>query len=237
MDELIFTARKYARDFRRQNGLSDSEPVNIEGLLIKLGVITVFKPLGKSFSGMAIKNQDGTKFMMINSNDPRGRQNFSISHELYHLFIQEEFTHEICLTGKFPKNDKNELLADWFAAYFLVPDEGLEEIIPFQEQKKDSIKLGTLVKIEQAYGCSRLALLYRLKNLGRISQSYLEFCSTDVKSSAKYYHHPVELYEPARTNLVLGDYPDLATELFESGIITEGHYISLMADIGIDVLS
>ena len=28
--------------------------------------------------------------MLINSNQPRGRQHFTIAHELYHLFIEEK---------------------------------------------------------------------------------------------------------------------------------------------------
>ena len=35
--------------------------------------------------------QDDVKFMLINANHSIGKQNFSIAHELYHLFVQENF--------------------------------------------------------------------------------------------------------------------------------------------------
>lgn len=46
---------------------------------------------------------------------------------------------------------------------------GLKELTPDKEQGRNKISLATLLKIEQNFGCSRSALLMRLKGLGWIS--------------------------------------------------------------------
>lgn len=82
-----FIIEKQVSAFRTDNGLSASEPVTLKSLLLKLNILTVFRPLSDNFSGMCLKDNSGHRFMLINSNQPRGRQHFTIAHELYHLFI------------------------------------------------------------------------------------------------------------------------------------------------------
>ena len=126
-----------ASKFRSQCGLSGDEALNIESLLLYLNVITIFRPLSEHISGMAIKLSNSSttrRFILINSNHPIGRQNFTICHELYHLFVQEKFEFQICDTGKFLKNgDIEERKADYFASYFLIPKNGIFKLIPDNE--------------------------------------------------------------------------------------------------------
>ncbi len=72
--------------FRQMAGLSDAEAVNLKSLLLKLNVLTVYRPLSDNFSGMSLKSGD-RRFMLINSNQPKCRQHFTIAHELYHLYV------------------------------------------------------------------------------------------------------------------------------------------------------
>lgn len=87
-----FVIEKQVAAFRMDNGLGASEPVTLKSLLLKLNVLTVFRPLSDSFSGMCLKDNSGHRFMLVNSNQPMGRQHFTIAHELYHLFIEEKPT-------------------------------------------------------------------------------------------------------------------------------------------------
>ena len=91
-----FIIEKQVSAFRTDNGLSASEPVTLKSLLLKLNILTVFRPLSDNFSGMCLKDNSGHRFMLINSNQPRGRQHFTIAHELYHLFIEEKPTPHKC---------------------------------------------------------------------------------------------------------------------------------------------
>jgi len=53
---------------------------------------------------MAGSIDDETKFIIVNSNHTVGRQNFTIAHELYHLFYDHTFKHIVCDRGDGKKN-------------------------------------------------------------------------------------------------------------------------------------
>lgn len=228
-----------AKAFRSKHNNNSSGSLHLESLLLQLNVIVSFRAMSEKLSGMAVllcEENEIYRFMLVNSEQNIGRQNFTICHELYHLFIQENFTFQYCNTGKFDeKKDIEEYKADLFASYLLMPTEGIEERIPYKETETDSISLSTIIKIEQYYQCSRLALLYRLKNLGYISQEKVEKHRLDVKKGANQHGYNTHLYEKGREGLHIGDYGDISRLLFEQEIISEGHYAELMQTINIDV--
>jgi Zn-dependent peptidase ImmA (M78 family) len=229
---------RHASEFRNKYGLSSGEPINLKSLLLKLNVGTLFKPLTYSFSGMAVK-LDGNRFILINSTQQVGRQNFTIGHELYHLFIQEDFTAETTYNvGQYNKSDKNEWRADMFASFLLMPQAGISSMIPVEEmQRGKELSLDTIVNLEQYFQVSRAAMLYRLKSLGMIDEPTRKKHSRGVTVSAQRRGFPDTLYVSNGVTEFIGKYGDLANHLVENEKISEGDYYSLMKDIGIDILS
>lgn len=228
--------KKEATEFRNRYGYGNLDPIRLKSLLIKLNVITVFKDLHDNFSGMAVKSGN-FRFVLINSNHSIGRQHFTICHELYHLYIDENYKPHHCHTGYFDKKNLNEYFADMFASYLLMPEDGILDLIPDNQLKKDKISVTTLLKIEHFFSCSRSALLYRLKDLNFISNNYFESHSKNIILIAKEYGYSIDLYKKGNKNLIIGDYGVNAKNLYDDEKISEGHYISLMNDIGIDILN
>lgn len=224
---------KKAIDFRKLAGLSSSDPIRIKSLLSKLNVITVYKDLSASFSGMALKINDN-RFILVNSSHSLGKQHFTICHELYHLFVQENFTSMICDAGKFDNKSGEEYNADRFASQLLLPENAIMDIIPEIELAKDKIQLNTILKLEHYFSCSRNALLYRLKDLKLITNTTYDLFCDNVKNSAVQYGYSVDLYEPANKDQTIGDYGELTRELFDKELISESHYISLLYDLGMN---
>lgn len=224
---------KKAIEFRKSAGLSDTDPIRFKSLLSKLNVITVFRDLSADFSGMALKvNED--RFILINSSHSLGKQHFTICHELYHLFVQENFSSMICNVGKFDSSSGEEYNADRFASILLIPESAIKELIPDKELSKDKIQLKTILKLEHYFSCSRAALLYRLKTLNLItSKSYDEYC-INVKSNAVKYGYPIDLYQSGNKDLTIGNYGELTRELYDKELISESHYISLLYDLGMN---
>jgi Zn-dependent peptidase ImmA (M78 family) len=220
--------------FRKLFGYGSSEPIDFKNLFYRLDILAAFLPLSDDFSGMSIKS-DENRFVLINSNHSVGRQNFTICHELYHLYFDPDFEPHKCQTGLFPKKGGSELFADQFASLLLLPEEGILAMIPESELDFDSIKISTLLKIEQTYQCSRSALLIRLSKMKQISQSYLDSHSLNVKQGALQYGYGCELYSSTIGKKILGPYGILATQLFEDEKISQGHYRELMATIGISI--
>ncbi len=226
---------KRASEFRQAHGLNDREPIRLRSLLQKLNVQTLFKPLSDQFCGMAIKSGPH-RFMFVNSNQSLGRQHFTICHELYHLFIQENFSYQVCAPGQFDYKNPEEYRADWFAAYLLIPRDGiLSQINNLDELELNQIQLATILHIEQYFSCSRQALLRRLEDMELIDRTYSETFKQDVKRSAALLGLTTELYEPGNSGLHIGDYGLKARQLFDSEKISESHYITLLTDLGVDI--
>jgi len=227
---------KEAADFRAIHGFSSRDPIQLKSLLLKLNVITLFKPLSEDFSGMAVKVGD-YRFMLINSAHSVGRQHFSICHELYHLYIQKDFKPHHCLAGTFSKKNRTEYLADLFAANLLIPKDGIISMIPTEQLEKDKITLETILKLEHYFNCSRSALLIKLEQLKLLSEKKAQLFKNDVILSARKYGYDDKLYKPGNQGKVIGDFGPLAKKLYDSEIISEGHYIELMHSIGFDALN
>lgn len=228
-----FIIEKQVSAFRADNGLSSSEPVTLKSLLLKLNVLTVFSPLSDSFSGMCLKDNSGHRFMLVNSNQPRGRQHFTIAHELYHLFIEEKPTPHKCNPG-YSKNVV-EQSADMFASSLLMPEAGICQLIPELELKSKNVSLGTILRLEHYFSVSRSALLYRLLNIGIITEcTRSKLAEIGVKYSARCFGYDTALYEAANEGLVIGDFGEKARNLFDQGKISESHYTELLHKINVD---
>ena len=79
-----------ALKMRSEAGLNPAEPIHAKTLLRKLGVMVIYRPLSEKACGLSMRSADGKmKFMLINSNNSRGRQHFTIGHELFHLSCTE----------------------------------------------------------------------------------------------------------------------------------------------------
>lgn len=236
MDELVL--EKAAVQFRSECGINNKDAIRLKSLLQKLNVITVFKSLNEDFSGMALKTvaaENTHRFILINSNQSVGKQHFTICHELYHLYIQPNFTSRVCRTGLFNKRaDREEFNADIFASYLLLPTDGLIELIPNEElTAKNGITIKTIVYLEQFFSCSRRALLYRLKKLKLIADQQYQKYAENVKRTALEHGYNIDLYEPGNANVVIGDYGPTARDLYERDYISQSHYYTLLADLGI----
>lgn len=224
-----------ASAFRIANGFGQTDPIRLDSFLLKKNIITIFKPLSQKLAGMAIK-ADGMMFMMVNSEHSVGKQHFTIAHEMYHLFIQEDFTFQKCITGLFDsQTDIEEKKADYFAANLLMPKLGVAELIPATEkQKKNQISAETLFKIQQYYSVSIKALIYRLCDLKFIDSSYFDLYKTGLTSKAITLGYEDKLYLKGNENKKIGDYGALAINLYASGKISESYYLELLNAIEID---
>lgn len=228
-----------AQDFRQKQGLSFTEPLKVKSLLQKTNVLTIYKPLSQKFSGMSIKIDLPEKiyrFMLVNSEHPIGKQHFTICHEFYHLYYQKDFKAAISCTGLFDKKgNPEEYNADIFASYLLLPESGIWEMIPESERNKNKIRIGTVIEIEQYFGSSHTALLFRLLNMNLIDLKYKDDLSNGIMANARKLGYNTSLYEKGNENEVIGDYGKLAYKAWENGIVSESAFFGLLQDLGIDI--
>jgi len=178
--------------------------------------------------------RDNNRFILINANHPTGRQHFTIAHELFHLYVQKDFEIHLCNPGS-NSSSKQEKDADFFSSVLLMPEMGIKRMIQEEELRKKTVSLATLLKFEHYFGVLRRALLVRLNTLKLISNDmYNHLAEIPVIRSAKEYGYDTSIYLPGNKDLVIGDYGVKARNLFEQGLISEGHYIELLMKIGVD---
>ncbi len=239
MDSLELTLELKANEFRQINGLNPTESLQFKSILLKNNILSVFLPLSSDFSGMAVKinsEKEAKLFMLVNCNHTLGRQHFTICHELYHLYIQNNFNSEKTGNISFDKqSDPEEYRANIFASFLLLPTNGIWQMIPESERKKNKITLKTILTLEQYYSSSRDTLLNRLLRMGLIDQTLYAKYSVDKIKNALLYGYSTNLYKAGNEGLVIGDYGTKARELFDKGVVSESSYFSLLEDLGIDL--
>lgn len=218
-----------ARAIRRKLGEGDSLPIDIFKAVNKIEKLTlIFYPLGKNISGVCYKLNKSSA-IVINSEMSVGRQRFSLAHELYHFYYDGDDVNSISaqLIGG---GDENEKKADQFASYFLVPTLSLQEMVEsiLEENNKDSLSIDDIIEIEQYYGTSHKAMIYRLLNEGYITQE--EKIPEGIIERAAQLGYDTSLYKPSSKKITLGYYVDSLGKLLNRDIISQGKYDELLLD-------
>lgn len=118
----------------------------------------------------ACSRYDDHCFIWINKAYAHNGIQFTIAHELFHLItFDSALLESIKIDSKY--NDKNELLADAFAAGLLVPEEQLRlEVSRFNHR----LLLSDVVVIASLFHVAPKVLLHRLHNLKLISKPLME---------------------------------------------------------------
>ena len=205
---------------RKKLGEDESSPIDIFQVVQAIDKLTlVFYPLNNNISGICYKGKS-SNVIIINSDMSIGRQRFSLAHELYHLYFDESGISSASLTT-IGKGDENEKKADQFASYFLIPQSslyGLIESIKEKNQKKH-LDIEDVIRIEQYYGVSHKAILYRLMEEGEIDSARLGYDTTIYYPSVK-----------DKNKMVLGHYIALAEKLLDEEYISYGKYEEILLD-------
>lgn len=219
---------------RQQLGEDYASPIDIFSLVKSLENLTVFfYPMGANISGICYKGPS-SNLIAINSEMSLGRQRFSLAHELYHLYFDDNNITAIS-SMKIGEGNLIEKNADQFASYFLVPPIALHNSIQELLEKKADNKLviGDIIKLEQHFGVSHQAMLYRLLSEGKISFVENESMQKNVRTIASRLGYDTALYYPTpigKQMKVYGHYIIAAEQLLSENKISYGKYEELLLD-------
>lgn len=212
---------QYALKLRREWGIDNYAPVEIYSLTLeKIDNLTLkWVEMNDNISGCCMKSEDDV-VILINSDQSKGRQNFTLAHELYHLKFDESQDIQIC---KLNSKDEVEEKANKFASYFLMPKCALEDYYDRSGIKEWTLK--DIVKCEQLFQISHKAMLTRLHEEGYLDDETFEDFSSPTFSIRKYAANlgfDTSLYEKSpesRRNYVLGNLIPLTEEVYEKEYI------------------
>ena len=224
-----------ASQLRKQLDIKPDDAVNVLALAQRMEKLTIiYYPLGKKLSGMCVKGQSGNNVIAINSSMTLGRQNFTMAHEFYHLFYDEnKFT--ICVKA-LDKKPENEIAADFFASCFLMPVLAMKKFLKdLKSHASDNkITLEDIIHIEQFFGVSHQATIYRLKYMKYIDVHEFEtFLHTPVRRKAEEIGYSPVLYEPMPKKLkymTFGHYIKQANDVWNLDLVSDGKYEELLLE-------
>lgn len=212
---------------RKKLGEDTTSPIDIFSLAHNIPDLTlVVYPMGNNISGMCIKADFGS-IIAINSSMSIGRQRFSLAHEMYHLYYDEVNLKTICFQ-KIGTGNLIEKSADEFASLFLMP---LIDIIDNSNDFPHTISIEQIVTLEQKYGLSRQAVLYRLTYEGLMTINEANCYRQNVIDSALRYGYTADLYKPTPKEHQYGTYGHYirqANNLLNQEIISDSKYEELM---------
>lgn len=220
-----------ALKMRAEAGVTPTEPIHTKTLLRKLGVMVMYRPLSERACGLSMRSADGEmRFMLINSNNSRGRQHFTICHELFHLYYDEEPKPHVCGSPGMEK-DPSEINANAFASALLLPPVGVLASVPPEEIKNRRVTMATMLRLEQLFGVSHQSLCYCLRHMRLLTEDELQVHleeSKSIQQIAAEYGYDTSLYQGGNEGVVIGDFGEKARRLFDLERISEGHYVELL---------
>jgi len=229
LDKLDLSTK--AQQLRELLGEDANSPIDIFSLATQIdGLTLVFYPLGENISGMCVRDED-IKLIAINSTMSYGRQRYSLAHELYHLYFDNQSGFNVCSKRFDPKNE-NEKNADQFASYFIAPYKSLKEMIK-KIAGDNLLSIEQVIALEQHFSMSHLAMLWRLiSEDNRYSELFEEY-SHGVIAIAKSLGYDDKLYKPTPVEFqkkTYGHYLKQVEELRQKDLVSSGKIDELLID-------
>jgi Zn-dependent peptidase ImmA (M78 family)/transcriptional regulator with XRE-family HTH domain len=205
--DAIQQGQKVASEERQRLGLGAAPIGDLSELLESQGVRTGVVALPENISGLTLVDRALDAFVVINANHAAVRRRFSLAHEYGHVLVDRDRTGAISRAEN--RSDLLEVRANAFAAEFLMPAEGVvhfvlafgkgaasrNQIAVFDEAEavqveqravpgSQDIQLYDVALLAHHFGASRIAALYRVKNLRLIDEREFQRLKAEEESGA-----------------------------------------------------
>ncbi len=263
--QAIQHGERVASEERRRLLLGIAPIANLAEVLETQGVHTALVDLPEDVSGLTLSQPRVGLFVVANRRHHFLRRRFSCAHEYAHVLLDRDRLGLISRAA-----DRDELIevrANVFAASFLLPEEGVRQFMTtigkgapsrqtaevFDESGvvdartrtspgSQDIQMYDVVELAEHFGVSRLAALYRLRNLGLLTEPELnELKRQEEAGRGRQLAQLLELPEPdheAASNEFRRRFLGLALEAFRRGEISRTKLAELarMVSLGRQVL-
>ncbi len=170
---------RYAEEQRESLGLGRGPISNLREVLEdKLSIKVFFNEMSESISGMFTFGPKLGGSIMINTKDrTAGHQHFSLAHEFGHFLFHKR---KLALISKERSDLKEELEANTFAEYFLMPAQAVRDSF-YDRIGKDEIAGEDVLYLADYYRVSFKAMTLRLKHLKLINSATCDKLYTETK--------------------------------------------------------
>ena len=192
--EAILQGQKVAAEERQRLGMGMAPAGDLAGMLESHGVRAGFVSLPANISGLTLADVNIGVFVVVNAGHVAVRQRFSLAHEYAHVLMDRDRSGAISRAEN--RTELLEVRANAFAAELLMPADGVAQFVHglgkgaqsrsqvavFDESEavqveqratpgSQDIQLYDAVLLAHHFDSSRIATLYRLKNMKLIDDS------------------------------------------------------------------
>jgi Zn-dependent peptidase ImmA (M78 family)/DNA-binding XRE family transcriptional regulator len=259
--EAIQQGERLASEERRRLGLGDTALPDVAELLETQGVRTGVVDLPDDVSGLTLNDRRVGLFVVANRTHHVLRRRFSFAHEYAHILADRDRFGLVSRASE--RQNLIEVRANTFAACFLMPEDGVRQFIAGLGKGKPSrihadvfdevesldvegrtapgsqaVQLYDIVLLAQHFGVSRIAALYRLRNLRFISEADFDrLKALDEAGRGRQIAGHLGLPEPDHTvvrNWFQQRFLGLALEAYRREEISGGKLDELASMLGID---
>lgn len=206
-----------------------------------LDILVVNIPMKIDTIGAVSYKTNYSKYILLNSNQPRCKMYFAFYHDIYHILngasniINEQ--KEVHFNEDY-LSDKNECKANLFAANILMPKNSFKRIFKIYNEKENDLKI-TIFKLMNYFNAPYIAVLLRLfelnliKDLSGISD-YLTLKEEDLFDEFKENGISDEILKPTFDDDSAGLYKLIKThadKLINKNLLSEAKYKRLITRI------
>ncbi len=258
--QAIEQGMRVAADERRRLGLTTRPVSDAADLLGSEGVRTALLDLPEDVSGLTLMDPAHCLFVVVNRRHSLLRRRFSWVHEYAHVLFDRQLRGTLSRASN--RDELAEVRANSFAACFLMPEEGIRDFLanlgkgqPSRERLEvfdgvatvpaetrtepgsQRVQIYDVVLLAHHFGVSRLAALYRLRNLHLLSQPELAALLVEEEAGhGKRISGLLSLPEPdhaAGRGEFRSRFLGLALEAYRREKITRGKLRELAASVGV----
>lgn len=247
-----------AEEERQRLGLGSSPIENLPELLESEGIRIRQIALADDISGFTMNDPRVGPFVVINATHGGSRKRYSLAHEYSHVLMDRHTLGVVSRQSK--QTELLEIRANSFAANFLMPERGVRQFlaglgkerfyrthaqvfdgedhvgVEVRQSPNRSIQLYDLIQVASHFGVSRLAILYRLLNLGIVTSKELIALTQENEKAGKQFARLMGLDDEPRDvapNNANHRFLGLALEALRREEISEGKFKSLAHQIGV----
>lgn len=128
------------------------------------GVHVALGPWGEQVDGLCVHSDDFA-LLMASTDFSQGHTNFTLAHELAHHLFQDPREIITENSSDMFSDDVLEKRANAFAAYFLMPVDGLKALLSYQGERPGTLSGRSAIRLMETFGVSLKALTYHLNTI------------------------------------------------------------------------
>ena len=168
-------ATQVALSERERLGLGSYDPIeNIFKLLDENGVRLLDLPVDQEgLYGLSGFSKQYGLCILVNTQNTIERNIFTAAHEYGHLLMHRAFYKNVDFSEAIDRDQDLEIMADVFAANFLVPEVGLRDVWAKNAGRKE-VGLEDVVFLKHHFRVSTKVMVRRLRDIGLVSEKESE---------------------------------------------------------------